>query len=191
MASQNLVSGNNTIQRGAYANVRKYPSSLEPSPAIKAFLKSWEKLKCYPYDDRDKNAKRIREWNPHATIGYGHLITKKEWPEYNRLITVEEAEELFKRDLYSKAIIPVRNHIKVQLKQHEFDALLSLLYNIGLGNFKGSNTESFINNNPSNYRAIEKEWKEFRMSGGKVLPGLERRRKADWNIYQYGIYKGN
>lgn len=41
------------------------------------FLKSIETARLDPYDDQ--TGKKIKEWNRHATIGYGHLILESEW----------------------------------------------------------------------------------------------------------------
>ena len=76
MASNNLTSGNNTIQRGTYANQKKYPSELHASAELREYLKSIEKLVLYPYDDQTQE--EIHSWIEGATIGYGHLISKQE-----------------------------------------------------------------------------------------------------------------
>ena len=77
----------------------------------------------------------------------------------------------------------------VTLTQGEFDALVSLAFNIGTGNFAGSTLRKKINENK--YRTgdaaqrkaaideIEKAFLAWDKSGGKQLPGLVARRKAE------------
>ena len=77
----------------------------------------------------------------------------------------------------------------VQLTQGEFDALVSLAFNIGTGNFAGSTLRKKINENK--YRTgdaaqrkiaideLEKAFLAWDKSGGKQLPGLVARRKAE------------
>jgi GH24 family phage-related lysozyme (muramidase) len=77
----------------------------------------------------------------------------------------------------------------VSLTQDEFDALVSLTFNIGPANFAGSTLRKKINENK--YRSgdaaqrktaideIEKAFLAWNKSGGKRLPGLVARRKAE------------
>lgn len=77
----------------------------------------------------------------------------------------------------------------VVLTQEEFDALVSLAFNIGTSNLKSSNLVKKINENK--YRTgevknrevaideIEKEFPKWNKSGGKVLTGLTTRRKDE------------
>jgi len=77
----------------------------------------------------------------------------------------------------------------VALSQDEFDALVSLAFNIGVKNFKSStllkkiNENKFRNGDEKSRKtaidAIEKEFSRWNRSGGKVLPGLTKRRKSE------------
>ncbi|HJO93149.1 MAG TPA: lysozyme [Victivallales bacterium] len=188
MASNNLTSGNNTIQRGTYANQKKYPSELHASAELREYLKSIEKLVLYPYDDQTQE--EIHSWIEGATIGYGHLISKQEWSKYNHRITEQQANLLFLKDLTYKGEKIVQKYIKVKLTQYQFDALVSLVFNIGIGNFSDSSIKKLINNPNAmtNYSNLESAWKAWQKSQGRINNGLINRRKSEWILYSTGRF---
>lgn len=152
-------------------------------------LKSVEDLKLYPYDDRDPG-KALGQWNKFATIGYGHLISKSEWNTYKNGIGQTEADSLFKNDLEPFAEA-VRSSISTNLQQHQFDALVILAYNIGIGGFKGSSVVKMINdpNAKTSYATLEDAWKAWNKTGGKVSQGLINRRDAEWKVFTQATYE--
>lgn len=154
-----------------------------------AFLKQTEELRLAPYDDQ--SGKAISSWVKGATIGYGYLISSDEWPQYRNGITKEQAEALFK-----KSIVPfeksVAGSIDVPLAANQFDALMLLVYNIGIGAFKESSVVKLINNpdDPrSNYPTLEQAWKAFDKSQGKIDRGLDNRRKAEYDMFTRNVYQ--
>jgi len=85
----------------------------------------------------------------------------------------------------------------VTLTQDEFDALVSICFNIGVTNFKGSTLVKKINENK--YRSgtdagprqtaitdIENAFAAWNKSGGQVLPGLTKRRKSESDRFLAG-----
>lgn len=113
------------------------------------------------------------------TIGVGH--TGKD-VKPNMKITKEKSRELLKTDL--KRFEDVVNiSIKVTLKQHQFDALVSLAFNIGTNAFANSTVVKRINVG-ADMKDIEEAWKMWRMGGGKVLPVLVARRGREINLYR-------
>ena len=127
------------------------------------------------------------------TIGYGHTGTDV----YEGLkITKENAKELLYSDL-RKRCEDVNRLLKVQVNQAQFDALISLEYNIGYGNFKNSSILRCINtgdfNNAAWYfyhenpgaKTLEEKYRGCWVFGSnkKVLPGLVRRRKAEKELF--------
>lgn len=110
------------------------------------------------------------------TIGYGHTATAKP----GMTITLVEGELLLKRDLqiFEQA---VNNLVKVSLTQNQFDALVSFAYNVGTGAFSNSSLLKFLNR--GHYKTAGKELHRWvRGSNGK-LPGLVRRRKAEYELF--------
>lgn len=75
----------------------------------------------------------------------------------------------------------VNRQVKVPLQQEEFDALVSLVFNIGCGNFSGSTLLRKLND--SDYDGAGQEFKRWCKQKGKVLNGLVRRRFAEAKLF--------
>ena len=110
------------------------------------------------------------------TIGYGHTAGVKP----GMVITEAQAEEYLKEDLFSceNAV----NNQKLYINQNQFDALVSLIYNIGIGNFQKSTLLRKARVNP-NDNSIMDEFLKWVYSKGRVLPGLQRRRLREMKLY--------
>jgi lysozyme len=111
-----------------------------------------------------------------VTIGYGHTKTAK----MGQVITEAQAEQLLKADLISAecAVTSVR----ITINQNQFDALVSFVFNVGADAFFKSTMLKLIRKN-ANDPAIRGEFDKWVHGGGKVLPGLVKRRKAEANLY--------
>ena len=111
------------------------------------------------------------------TIGYGHTghdvrpgdVISKYW-----------AEHLLKADLYDveKAV----ESLGVARTQGQFDALVSFAFNLGFYKLKTSTLLKTIQEGGS-VRAIKKEFKRWVYAGGKVQPGLFKRR--EWEAKRF------
>lgn len=112
------------------------------------------------------------------TIGYGS--TGKHVQEDSR-ITKEQADALLLKDL-ERFERGVEELVKVDLAQEEFDALVALTFNIGLGNFKTSTLLRKLN--AGDYASAALEFIRWNKAGGKTLPGLTRRREAESRLFQ-------
>ncbi|MCR4330059.1 MAG: lysozyme [Candidatus Roizmanbacteria bacterium] len=112
------------------------------------------------------------------TVGYGHTKNVKE----NMILTPQDAEELLIKDLeyFEEKLIDV---VKVKINQNQFDALISLIYNIGEGAFNESSLLKFINDNKFDLAA--RQFPRWIYSNGKILTGLVNRRKAEREIFEY------
>lgn len=115
-----------------------------------------------------------------ATIGYGSTkhVDGKKVKLNDKAINENEAVLLLKNTLTNYENI-VNKKVKVQLKQSQFDALVSHTYNTG-----GSDTLFNLINNEANDESIKK-WFETKYisANGKVLKGLVERRKAESKLY--------
>jgi lysozyme len=116
------------------------------------------------------------------TIGYGTLIdsTNEQWLR-TATISQEKAEELLRRDLVPFEQV-INDTITVTLAQNQFDALVSLVYNIGPGAFRNGSLPRLINGR-SDALAISSKWKEYNKAGGRELAGLTKRRKEEVQLY--------
>lgn len=73
----------------------------------------------------------------------------------------------------------IKQCVTVPLYQYEYDAYVSLAYNIGSGAFCGSTLVKKLNNSDYHGACLEiLKWTRFK---GQVLPGLVTRRQAEYN----------
>jgi len=118
------------------------------------------------------------------TIGYGSTRINNRDVIEGDTCTAEEAEQML-IETVSRLKFSVRRMVKRELKQHEYDALISLAYNIGLGNFQKSTLLVLINASAPP-QIIAMEFPRWNKSKGKVLAGLIARRKEEQDLYLYG-----
>ena len=110
------------------------------------------------------------------TIGYGH--TSGVSP--NSFITIQEADEYLHRDV---ATIEMQlNKLNLILRQCQWDAIVSFVFNVGIGNFKSSTLLAKIRINPDD-NSIMDEFLRWVYANGKVMNGLQKRRLAEMKLY--------
>ena len=95
-------------------------------------------------------------------------------------ITKEQAEAFLRQDI--KAAENVVNTECQNLRQCQFDALVSFVFNIGGGNFRKSTLLKKIRVNPDD-NSIMDEFLRWVYAKGVVLPGLQKRRLAEMKLY--------
>jgi lysozyme len=158
---------------------RAAPPRLSPKGAD--FVAHFEGCILRLYNDPTNN----------ATIGVGHLvhmgpINGREPAEFRRGITRERALELLAQDARAAADA-VRRLIRVPLKQHQLDALISFTFNCGEGSLKTSTLRKRLNAGERD--AVPHELNRWVFSQGKKLPGLMRRRQAEGALFSQGRYQ--
>ena len=142
------------------------------------FIKlGWERFSAVPYDD---NGGRPGGF---MTIGWGHKIRQGE--SFPRPITVAQADGIFFVDV-SNAVRTVNRVVTVPLTQFQFDALVSLCFNIGQGRFMGSTLLKLLN--ARDYAGAADQFPLWRKSEGEILPGLIRRRAEERDLFMTGDY---
>lgn len=116
------------------------------------------------------------------TIGFGNTFYEDGSPvKMGDTITRERADSLF--ELIANSFAErVSKEIKTILTDNQFSALVSLAYNIGIGNLQKSTLLRKVNFNP-NDPSIRAEFMKWNKAGGKVLAGLTRRREAEAKLY--------
>lgn len=116
------------------------------------------------------------------TIGYGCTYYEDGAPiKQGDIITQQRADELLINTLKPFAD-GINKLVTAKLTQNQFDSLVSLSYNIGRGNFAASTLLHLVNKNP-NDSAITLQFQAWCHAGGKVIPGLLKRRTAEANNY--------
>ena len=136
------------------------------------------------------------------TIGYGHVLyqeqirlpmvakegqtttIRKELPlrqEDNRVWSKEEIEKLFADDvnLFERGVL----RLAPALSNHQgaFDACVSFAFNAGLGNFQRSTIR--MKTNRREWEDAAEAFMAWTKGGGKELPGLVKRRKAEKALF--------
>ena len=130
-------------------------------------IKRFEGLRLKAYQDS------VGIW----TIGYGSTFGVKEGQE----VTEEQAESLLWRDVHV-AEVCVNGAVSVDLSQGEYDALVSLCFNIGCGKFRGSTLLRKLND--GDYDGACAEFPRWTKAGGRELAGLVTRRGAEQQRFE-------
>jgi len=119
------------------------------------------------------------------TIGYGSTF----YPDGRKVslkdkpISKEEATQLLEHTVNSFAN-GLKGKLEISLEQNQFDALVCLAYNIGLGAFSKStllkrvNSKDFIN--------ASNEFLKWDIANGKKLLGLRKRREREQELFLRG-----
>lgn len=111
------------------------------------------------------------------TIGYGHTVGVKP----GMRVTAAEAEAMLRKDLriYERHTAQALGDAKTS--QGQWDALVSFCYNAGPANLKKSSMLAL--HKRGQYKAAADAFLKWTKGGGRVLPGLVRRRKAERALY--------
>jgi lysozyme len=133
------------------------------------FIKGFEALRLVAYPDPGTGDK---PW----TIGWGHTKGIKQGDR----ITQEQAEQFLSNDL-AVFELTVNTAIKRPMTQNQFDALVSLAFNIGGSAFSGSTLVKKFN--AGDAQGAADEFSKWKNSGGKVMPGLVKRRAAECETF--------
>jgi lysozyme len=110
------------------------------------------------------------------TIGYGHT----HGVAMGMTCTQEQAEQWLQQDV-QVAVQAVNNLVTVPLTQQQFDALVDFTFNLGTGALQHSTLLRLLNS--GNYQGAAGEFEKWDKAGGKVLPGLLRRRQAERDMF--------
>lgn len=123
------------------------------------------------------------------TIGIG--MTSSDIPDLNqwswtRSLTTEECVQLYLKHLrkYENAVIDA---LEVEVSQHEYDALVSICYNIGTGGFRKSTFLRRLNNGRPK-REVAAAFLMWNRDNGRTVKGLTNRRNAESKIFLTGEY---
>ena len=112
------------------------------------------------------------------TIGYGHVV-RGGVDRFSIPLSREQADALLAEDLapieiYLSAVFP-------SLNQNQFDALASFCFNVGLGAFEKSTL--FARLKAGDLPGAASQFARWVHGGGKVLPGLVKRRAAERDLF--------
>jgi len=112
------------------------------------------------------------------TIGYGHTgpdVTRADVAS-GKTITERQADMMLIADLGS-AESAVNKFVTVPLAQHEFDALVCFVFNVGGGAFRSSTLLRLLN---QGFKCeVPAQLARWNKASGKILRGLTRRRAEE------------
>ena len=110
------------------------------------------------------------------TIGYGHTNNVR----LDDVLTQDEAEKLLDIDINIKEK-ELNKLIKVSVTQNQYDALISFVFNLGVGNLKNSTLLRLLNQ--KNYKGAAQQFDRWVYAGNKVLAGLVKRRAEEKELF--------
>jgi lysozyme len=159
------------------------PHGMRASSAGIDLIKGYEHFRSKPYDN-DGTA-------GNTTVGYGHLLHpgiinhSSSEKKFENGITKAEAENLLRGDL-ATAEGEVNSSVHVPVTQGQFDALVSLAFNVHPGEFRNSTLIKILNR--GDYIGALKqfaEWVRVKARSGKyeTSRGLEARRTREEEMF--------
>ena len=143
------------------------PESMSVSNKGVDLICEFEGKRLVAYDDG------VGVW----TIGFGTI----KYPNGVRVkkgdtCTLDQAKEYMRHDLIEFEHT-VNSSVKVPLNQNQFDALVSLAYNIGSSAFKSSTLVKKLNT--GDYQGAADQFNVWVNAGGKRMQGLVSRRDRE------------
>lgn len=104
-----------------------------------------------------------------VTICVGHTLTAK----LGQVKTDAQCQELLQKDT-AFAEAGVKRYVKQPITQTQYDQLVSLTFNVGVGNLAKSTLVRKLN--AGDCKGAAAEFSRWNRAGGQVLPGLTKRR---------------
>lgn len=147
--------------------------NMRVSPVGQAIIKHYESVRLRAYPDPATGA---APW----TIGYGHTRNVRPGDTCSQA----QADAWLVQDLMSVEIA-LNDLITWPITQGQFDALASLAFNIGTGPFRPDATDGDFDDfiKSGNLAEIRNRIAQFRMANGKVMYGLQKRRRAEQALW--------
>lgn len=136
-----------------------------------ALIKEFEGLRTTAYKDP------VGIW----TIGYGHTSMAGPPTVYEGMtITAAEAEDILQQDLdlFERG---VSNALTITTSDNQFSAMVSFSFNVGLTAYR--NSTLLKKHNAGDFAGAADEFLRWVWADGQILPGLERRRRAERALY--------
>lgn len=141
---------------------------------------------CQIDDDGLSLLKRFEGYSPFpypdvigvSTIGFGHAIKRGE--RIRAPLLGPDAQTLLESDANAKAGA-VNRMVEVPLHPGQANALISFTFNLGEGSLERSTLLKRVNS--GRHAAVPAEFLKWDKAGGKVVRGLQIRRRAEADLY--------
>ncbi len=157
------------------------PGAMTPSENLFGFITNYEKFEDKPYNPTEND-------NDSPTIGFGHKIRPGE--DFSNGISEKEAWKLLRKDVqeHADAINRWAAENNLKLTQQQFDALVSLRFN--LGSLEGApKLRSLIISGTATPEQIRKEFEDIISDGVKRHEGLWQRRRDEADMFFNNDYR--
>jgi lysozyme len=140
------------------------------------------------------DTKIIRDFEGHSLKAYPDPVTKGDpwtiswgltgaWVKPGLVITQDESKQRF-MEYIQKFCDQLTPLIKVPVSKSQYVAVLSLAWNVGIGNISKSTLLKKLN--AQDFKGAADEFLKWNKAGGKVIPGLTRRRVAEREFFLTG-----
>lgn len=146
---------------------------MTTNAAGRALIKSYESCRLEAY--YDKHDGWTIGWGHLSGGGWGGLVTK------GMKITQDVADLWFERDI-SYFENRVRDLLSRKPTSNQFSAMVSLAYNIGIGNFRKSTCLRRFNDGEPDY-LVASALRMWDKDDGFVVEGLVKRRQKESNLF--------
>ena len=147
---------------------------MQVSDAGIELIKSFEGFRANAYPDPKSGGD---PW----TVGYGSTKFPSGRPvKQGDKVTPAQAE-LYLREDVKKFANSVDTLVTAPLKQCQYDALVSFVYNLGATNFRNSTLLKKLN--AKDYKGAADEFLRWVSQGSSVEAGLRRRRTAERSLF--------
>ena len=132
------------------------------------------------------------------TVGVGHVIDpthaavkyeeRKNLPipaGWDRVLSMAEVDTILAQDLgrFERGVLRLCS--AASGRQGVFDSLVSFAFNVGLGNLQRSSLR--MKTNRGDFEEAADEFLKWTKAGGRVLPGLVKRRNDERALYLSGV----
>jgi lysozyme len=138
------------------------------------FIRQWEGCELTAYNDIGGR----------LSVGIGHLVTDDDDITLGDTITQQEADDFFNDD-FSYAADSVKDLVHVTLNDNQLIALVSLVFNIGVGAFSSSTLLKILN--AGDFAGAAQEFLKWDHCNGVVSQGLLNRRKAEMALFEESV----
>lgn len=116
------------------------------------------------------------------TIGAGHT-----GPDVTEGMRIDDSQvDAYLREDLAEAEEAINRLVKRELSQHQFDALVSFVFNIGVGQFAGSTMLKLLNR--GDMAGAAAQFPRWKYDNGRIVGGLIKRRALERRIFERGVY---
>ncbi|KFG84847.1 glycoside hydrolase family 24 protein [Metarhizium anisopliae] len=174
-----MLKGSATLLLGASAIVHAC-SAPKANEATVKFISTFEGWYDHVYPDPGPQHLE--------TLGYGHLCKKPNCAEVKYPfppLSKADGLKLLSDDMsVAENCIYQDTSAKVTLNANQYGALVSWAFNVGCGNVASSRLIRRLNAGEDPDTVAAQELPQWNRAGGKVLPGLTRRRNAEVELFK-------